>query len=349
VSLSWNASTDNGSVVGYRVYRDGSEIATATSTSYSDTGVTNGRSYSYRVTAVDAFGNESDLSAAAVIGVNADRTAPTAPTRLVATSPASGQVGLTWTAATDNVAVTGYQVFRSGTLIATLGATTSYTDAGPSPLGTYSYTVKATDAAGNVSVESDPAVITVGFSDAFETADFSRWTGATAMSLSSTLVYNGAYAARSTSGGAPSFLTRQTGTPQTTLYFRAFLNVVSQASTDTVNLMVFRTATGKALISIARAKNGTLALANNVRPKTYKSTTAFTAGRWHELQIRLTITGTGSTAQAWFDGAPVTALSKTLSLGTTPIGRLQLGDATSGRHWDLGIDKVGAGPAYLTY
>ena len=57
---------------------------------------------------------------------------------------------LTWSASLDNVGVTGYRVYRGGQQIASRGATTSYTDTSRPP-GTYSYTVRAEDAAGNVS------------------------------------------------------------------------------------------------------------------------------------------------------------------------------------------------------
>ena len=55
---------------------------------------------------------------------------------------------LTWNAASDNVGVTGYNVFRNGTQVGT-STSTSYTDSGLTASTAYSYTVKARDAAGN--------------------------------------------------------------------------------------------------------------------------------------------------------------------------------------------------------
>ena len=66
VSLTWNASTDNVGVTGYRVYRDGGSVAATTSTGYQDNGLSAGTPYSYTVAALDAAGNESDPSAAVV-------------------------------------------------------------------------------------------------------------------------------------------------------------------------------------------------------------------------------------------------------------------------------------------
>lgn len=62
VVLSWNASTDNVGVAGYRVYRSGMQIATFAGTSYTDSGLTVGTVYSYTVSAYDFAGNVSAQS-----------------------------------------------------------------------------------------------------------------------------------------------------------------------------------------------------------------------------------------------------------------------------------------------
>ncbi|TDD61621.1 hypothetical protein E1263_06955 [Kribbella antibiotica] len=62
VSLAWNASTDNVGVTGYAVYRNGTEVATASGTTYTDTGRTASTSYTYTVKARDAAGNLSAVS-----------------------------------------------------------------------------------------------------------------------------------------------------------------------------------------------------------------------------------------------------------------------------------------------
>ena len=85
----------------------------------------------------------------------ADTTPPTAPTSLSATVASSAQINLNWTASTDNVGVTGYLVERcqgsacsSFTQIGTPTAI-SYSDTGLTVSTSYSYRVRATDAAGN--------------------------------------------------------------------------------------------------------------------------------------------------------------------------------------------------------
>jgi len=90
-----------------------------------------------------------------------DTTPPTAPTGLTATfNSTTNAIDLSWTAATDNVAVTGYRIYRDGGLtpINTVNGTT-FSDAGLS--GTHSYGVTAIDAAGNESSLSNIASATV--------------------------------------------------------------------------------------------------------------------------------------------------------------------------------------------
>ncbi|WP_379151148.1 fibronectin type III domain-containing protein [Paenibacillus sp. sgz5001063] len=161
VNLSWSASTDNVGVTGYDVYRDGTLIGTTASTTYNDMGLTPSTSYSYTVKAKDGAGNTSATSnaASATTLTSLDTQAPTAPSGLSATASSISEVNLNWSASTDNVGVTGYDVYRDGTLIGTT-ASTSYSDMGLTPPTSYSYTVKAKDGAGNVSAASNAASAT---------------------------------------------------------------------------------------------------------------------------------------------------------------------------------------------
>ena len=112
------------------------------------------------VTALSTSAN--DYNAANNLATNTatvrDTTAPSAPTNLTASEQSTTGAKLTWTASTDNIGVTGYRIYRNGTLIATTsGAGTSYTATGGSGLTVYTYGVTAIDAAGNESLQSAPA------------------------------------------------------------------------------------------------------------------------------------------------------------------------------------------------
>lgn len=160
VSLTWTASTDNVGVTGYRVYRDTVLAGSPAGTSFVDTGRTNGVEYSYRVSAIDAALNESGQSSAATATPEAsgDVTPPSTPTNLQAT-PGDTEVGLTWTASTDDVGVTGYRVYRD-TVLAASPTGTSHTDTGRTNGIEYSYTVSAVDAALNESPQTAPVTAT---------------------------------------------------------------------------------------------------------------------------------------------------------------------------------------------
>jgi beta-mannanase/chitodextrinase len=159
IALSWTASTDNVGVVGYNVFRDGSSsslnAALLTGTTFTDTNLAQISTHSYTLRAQDAAGNPSSLSALAS-ATTLDTQVPTPPTSVIATVPSSTQITLTWAPATDNVGVTGYNVFRSdGTLINTSPVTaTTFTDTGLLPKSTHYYTIRALDAAGNRSSSS---------------------------------------------------------------------------------------------------------------------------------------------------------------------------------------------------
>ena len=93
-------------------------------------------------------------------GGTGDTTAPSAPTGLAAGGTTASSTTLNWTASTDNTGVTGYDVYRNGTQVGTTTGATGYTDSGLSASTSYSYTVKAFDAAGNLSPASNTATVT---------------------------------------------------------------------------------------------------------------------------------------------------------------------------------------------
>src|SRR5207253_716310 len=157
-NLSWSASTDNVGVTGYIVRRNGIQVATPATTSFADTGLSAATTYTYTVAARDAAGNTSPNSASVSITL-ADTTPPTTPIGLMAAAAGSTGANLSWSASTDNVGVTGYIVRRNGVQVAT-PATTSFADTGLSAATTYSYTVAARDAAGNISPNSTSVSVT---------------------------------------------------------------------------------------------------------------------------------------------------------------------------------------------
>ncbi|MBB5868047.1 endo-1,4-beta-xylanase [Allocatelliglobosispora scoriae] len=175
-TLSWSASTDNVGVTGYDILRapgtSGGTFAvvgSSTTTSFTNTGLSPSTSYRYQVRAKDAAGNLSATSSAVTVTTSAgtgDTTPPSTPSGLAASGTTSSSTTLTWTASTDNVGVTGYDILRapgtSGGTFAVVGSstTTSFTNTGLSASTSYRYQVQAKDAAGNVSTASSAVTVT---------------------------------------------------------------------------------------------------------------------------------------------------------------------------------------------
>jgi len=173
VGLTWTASTDNVGVTGYQIDRcvgNGcttfAQITSVTTASFNDSGLLAGTAYGYRVRATDAAGNLSAYSTIAYVTTTGtgDKQAPSAPGGLTATASSSSQINLSWTASTDNVGVTGYRIERcsgascaSFTQVGTTTGATTFSSTGLTGSTSYSFRVRATDAAGNLSSYSNVA------------------------------------------------------------------------------------------------------------------------------------------------------------------------------------------------
>ena len=178
VVLSWSPSTDNTAVIGYEVYRNGVRISTVAAPGYT------GSTYTYFIMAFDAAGNRSIASNQLLVTPNQpslgvtvngqlstgiislpipDVVAPTAPSNLSAVVSAvtatTSSVVLSWTPSTDNVAVTGYEVYRNGVRISTV-TVPGYTEPSVTAGVQYTYFIMAFDAAGNRSIASNQLIVT---------------------------------------------------------------------------------------------------------------------------------------------------------------------------------------------
>jgi fibronectin type 3 domain-containing protein len=137
VSLSWNVV---GGAISYNVYRNGALVGSVATDSFSDTGLTNGTTYSYTVCAVNGvvLGPGS-----APVSTTPNVPLPATPTGLTAT-PGSATVSLNWNMVAG---ATSYNVYRNGALISSPDVA-SFSDTGLTNGTTYSYTVAAVDSAG---------------------------------------------------------------------------------------------------------------------------------------------------------------------------------------------------------
>ena len=163
--LTWSEATDNVGVAGYNVYVNEAKVndTLVTGTEYSLTDLTAATEYSVTVTAVDAAENESAKSEAVVFTTEAekDTEAPTAPTEVKATEVTETTAKVTWSEATDNVGVVGYNVYLNETKVNdTLVTGTEYALTELTEATEYAVRVTAVDAAENESARSEAATFT---------------------------------------------------------------------------------------------------------------------------------------------------------------------------------------------
>jgi fibronectin type 3 domain-containing protein len=168
VQLSWDPSTDNVAVAGYTVFEDGEPAYSSTSNTFEVTGLASPSTHTWAVDAVDSSGNHSQTSTSIVVSTP-DDVPPAAPASLSVAATSYREVALSWQAATDNVGVTRYAVYRDGSLLGRV-ADTSFTDQGASPATSYVYAVAAEDAASNQS-----ALTTASFTTPAVRTDDSGW------------------------------------------------------------------------------------------------------------------------------------------------------------------------------
>jgi chitodextrinase len=278
-----------------------------------------------------------------------DAGPPTAPTNLTATAVSSSRLDLSWTAATDDTAVTGYRIFRNGALLTTVPGT-SHADMTVAAGTTYTYVVHALDGAGNVSPASAPASATTPpaspagtiFSDGFESGDFSQWTANSGMSVQQALQRSGAWAARQTTTSAATHAYEQLPSTHTDLYCSLAFHVVSQGANN-VYFLKIRTASGASILGLYRSTSDTLNLRNDAGAVTLTSSTPVSLGQWHTLELHAVVSGSSSRTEVWLDGQLVGSVSQTQNLGSTPIGRVQIGDNSGARTYDVAIDDVRVG------
>jgi chitodextrinase len=151
IALTWAASTDNTAVAGYGVYNAGDLVSTTAGTTAIIGSLACGTNYTLAVDAFDTAGNSSGKTTVMVSTLACgDTTPPAQPTGVKAVSTTTTSLTLGWTAATDNVGVTSYDVLKAGTKVGS-STTPSYQLNGLTCGTSYSVGVRALDAAGNVS------------------------------------------------------------------------------------------------------------------------------------------------------------------------------------------------------
>ncbi|MFD0264986.1 fibronectin type III domain-containing protein [Streptomyces sp. NPDC127106] len=158
VHLMWKPPAGGAEVVRYEVFQDGKQVKTVKDTMTDVEQLAPATRYAFKVRAVRADGRTTGFSKDIVLTTLAapgqDKAKPVIPADLEATASGPFQASLRWHAASDDVAVTGYRIYRNGSKIQEAdGKATSATVSGLTPSTAYRFKVTAVDASGK---ESDP-------------------------------------------------------------------------------------------------------------------------------------------------------------------------------------------------
>ena len=157
------------------------------------------------------------------------------------------------------------------------------------------------------------------------------------MTVQQPIVYAGSYAARATSTGSPAYAYKNLSTPLTELYYDGRFQVISQGIGERLARPLQDGRERFDLLDLP-------ATATASSPTTTRVTGVSTSGpivstgSWHELEVHALINGNSSLVEVWLDGTNV--ITKTAeALGTTGVGRIYIGDTSTGLTFDSRFDN----------
>lgn len=279
-----------------------------------------------------------------------DTTPPGPPGGLSATSPSPYEVDLSWSAATDDTGVVGYDLYRDGSLYQSLGPITSYQDAvfGGS---THGYALEARDVAGNTSLPGDAVQVNTAppnppsFADGFESGDLRAWGSSAGLTVETTTVGTGLYAAEGNSAGGGTYAKKSLPSTYLDAYARVRFDILSQP--DQVNLLRLRDAGGASIGYLYVDPSGQLGYHSDILGANTASQ-QFPAAGWHALELHLAVGPGAGEVGVWLDGRPVPGLiMQGVDTGSAPVAGLQIGEVQSGRAYDVVFDDAAFGAARL--
>ena len=210
--------------------------------------------------------------------------------------------------------------------------------------GTVTPTATAGTATPSPTATGTPGSTSTVFSDGFESGIMGAWSTVSGITVQQSVVHAGSFAARANGSGTAAYARRSLSTPRPDLYYRVRFNIASKSTI--AYLMRFRTASNGDMLGINVNSSGKLAIYNRTTGTTTTSTVSVSNGSWHEIQVHAN-QATG-VVELWFDGTLVPALSFAQSLGSTPIGVIELGEPSSGRTFDISYDDVLVSTSFIS-
>lgn len=276
-------------------------------------------------------------------GASADSEAPSVPAQPWGEAEGSSAIALTWPASTDNVATNlTYRVYRDGatspaiTLQSASTTTITATDTGLEPNSTHTYEVTASDGVNTSarSVASEP--ITTDAAQELYVDQFTSLAGWQRhnLSLDTTQGSPAPPSAHAQVTNGRAYGNRNLATPLGSVCVSSRVNVSSNATS--VILLRSRTASDAGIARLALSDERILTVRNDITG-TATSTGEFLPFGWHVIELCTTV-GPSGRILALLDGAPIADLTTTL--GTTPVGRIQIFDRTQGRTFNARLDDL---------
>jgi hypothetical protein len=284
------------------------------------------------------------------IGTGGDTTPPSTPSGFTAVAASAFEADLSWSASTDDGGVVGYEVFRDGAQLVSLGATaTGYADTTVLAGSSHDYAVRARDASGNrstltgtvtvVTPAADPAV----FADGFESGNLSAWTTSGGLVVQGTDVRAGSFAAEGNTTTGNTYAKKTLPASYDDGYARVAFLVKGQ--TSQLNLLRLRAADGTSIGFVYLDTAHRLGFRDDVTATNTISSTVPGAG-WHVVELHATVTA--GRVDVWLDGTAVPALAGSgANLGTAAIGGMQIGETTTARTYDVVFDDAAFGTSRL--
>jgi chitodextrinase len=330
ISLSWTAVTDNVGVAGYDVYVNNVKHNTSnlTGTTYTVTGRTPNTAYSLFVRARDAAGNTSQSNSLSVTTL-ADTQAPTTPS-LTSPSKTTTSISLSWTAATDNVGVAGYDVYVNNVKNNTASLTgTTYTVTGRTANTAYSLFVRARDAAGNTSQSNTISVTTTAAVTETLAASYSFPSNLDGWATSSSI--NGAWFNNSTLAweGPGSMMLRGSGTSgaspivklkgQSQVEFKMYFRPVNFESGKSFRIQYSRNLGSSYTTVVTLNSAASLSATSFVNNGAfYLMTLTLNGITWNDsTRFRIQMNGADTTDRIHFDAITVKGRTNTTATGST--------------------------------
>lgn len=292
-------------------------------------------------------------AASGAVTVSAGSTATLNLALIVTPGPTSGSIAGTITDAATGVGIAGASV-GDGVAVTTTAPGGGYRLDGLAPgahtitatmpgygptTATAGVTAGATTTLDLALAPIVPPTRTTIFRDGFESGSLSSWTTSGGIVVEGVSRHTGLFGAQGSTAAGRTYAKKLFAATYADGYAATWFNVIS--ASGSVNVLRLRTAADGSIGYVTVTSSGHLTFHSDVSGSTTPPSVATVSpGSWHELELHAVIAGPSSRIEVWLDGAPVPELTAAAGLGTTPIGKIQIGEVNGTGAWNVVWDDV---------